>query len=85
MDSARQGNGSSSWTVREKRGGPRITVKRKNETKKYGVLVAFTLIVFSVFSPSSDGEGKLANTLWRIRHRYKHNGVFNSLRLDFAE
>ena len=27
MNSTRQGSGSSSWTVREKRGGPGITVK----------------------------------------------------------
>ena len=29
INSTRQGNGSSSWTVRGKRGGPGITVKRK--------------------------------------------------------
>ena len=34
MKSTRQGNGSSSWTVRGKRGGPEITVKRKKKTKK---------------------------------------------------
>ena len=31
MNSTRQGNGSSSWTVREKSGGPGITVKRKEK------------------------------------------------------
>ena len=35
MHSTRQGNGSSSWTVREKRGGPRITVKREKQNKIY--------------------------------------------------
>ena len=34
MNSTRQGNGSSSWTVREKRGGPGTTVKRKGKKKK---------------------------------------------------
>ena len=31
INSTRQGNGLSSWTVREKRGGPIITVKRKRK------------------------------------------------------
>ena len=34
MSSTRQGNGSSSWTVREKRGGPGITVKQEKQTEK---------------------------------------------------
>ena len=34
MDSTRQGNGLSSWTVREKRGGPGITVRRENKKRK---------------------------------------------------
>ena len=33
MNSTRQGNGSSSWTVREKRGGPGISVERRKEKK----------------------------------------------------
>ena len=33
MNSTRHGNGSSSWTVREKRGGPGITVKRGKKKK----------------------------------------------------
>ena len=31
MNSTRQGDGSSSWTVGEKRGGPGTTVKRKQK------------------------------------------------------
>ena len=34
MNSTRQGNGSSSWTVRGKRGGPGITVKRRKKNEK---------------------------------------------------
>jgi hypothetical protein len=34
MNSTRQGNGTSSWTVRGKRGGPGTTVKRKKKKKK---------------------------------------------------
>ena len=33
MKSTRQGNGSSSWTVRGERGGPGTTVKRKKNKK----------------------------------------------------
>jgi len=34
MNSTQQGNGSSSWTVRGKRDGPGITVKRKKKKRK---------------------------------------------------
>ena len=46
MNSTQQENGSSSWTVKEKRGLPGITVKREKEkTKKKGVMVLRCLIM----------------------------------------
>ena len=34
MNSTRQGNGSSSWTAREEKGKPKITVKRRKGEEK---------------------------------------------------